>query len=235
MALPVAALGAALGIGQAISGIIGGNSAAEEAKRLEASRPKYKISPYVNQAVDLAESELASGMSADTRRSYEEGNDRALASSVDAILKGGGSVNNIADVFDASVQGRSRLAQLQEQMRMQQINNVNRAWSNAQEEQAKAFEFNEFRPWADRAQANAQSRQNANANLWGGINTLGSAGAGYLGQLQQQQNYDRYFRTPERAWSPMNNPGIVGTYQPLNTNSGMVAPNSVFNGRPISF
>lgn len=240
MPIPIAAISGALGVGQAVAGLLGGDSAEDEAKRLAASRPRYKISPYVNQAVDLAESELSNGMSADARRTYEEGNDRALSASIDAILKSGGSTNNIADVFDASAMGRSRLAQLQEQMRLQQINNVRSAWSNAQEEEAKAWEFNDWRKWADAAQANAQSRQNASSNLWGGLNTIGSAATGYLGQLQQQQNYDRYFGVGNngggRTNMVYNTPPIIAPSPQNNfSNNYMVPSNAVNNGRPISF
>lgn len=238
MPIPAAAIAGALGIGKAVTGLLGIGSSNDEAEKLAASRPKYKISPYVNQAIDLAESELSNGMSADARTSYEQGNDRALAASVDAILKSGGSVNNIADVFDASAMGRSRLAQLQEQMRLQQVNNLRSAWANGQEEQAKAFEFNDWRKWSDAAQANAQSRQNASNNLWGGLDTIGSAATSYLGQLQQQQNYDRYFGNGAGNAQPYR---PTPTYQPPTgiaydfSNNYMVPTSAVNNGRPISF
>lgn len=240
MPVPAAlAVPAVLGAAQTISGIIGGNKAKKEAERLARSRPTYRISPYATQAVDLAESELANGMSAESSRAYEEGLNRDLTTSIDAILKGGGSVNNIGDVFDRSAVGRSRLAQMQDQLRLNQIANVRSAYQNMQEQQDKAFQINQYAPWADAAQANAIARQNANNNLWGGINTLGSTAMGALGSLNQQQGFNNYFNSGGQAggYNPYQTPA---TLAPINSgvsfsNNYMVPNNAILNGNPISF
>lgn len=239
MAIPAVAIPAALGAAQLVSGIIGGNKAKKEAERLARERPTYNISPYATQAVSLAESELGNGMSAEASRAYEEGLNRDLTTSIDAILKGGGSVNNIGDVFDRSAMGRSRLAQMQDQLRLNQINNLRSAYQNMQEQQDKAFQINQYAPFADAAQANSIARQNANSNIWGGINTLGSAATGFLGGLNQQQGYNNYFNAGQQAggYNPYQTPA---TLAPTNagvsfSNNYQVPGSAVLNGNPISF
>lgn len=164
-----------LGLAQTALGFINKGKAKREAAKLAASRPKYQESPYAKEAVSLAESELSTGISGAAKAAYEEGIDRDLSGSLNAILKGGGSANNVAEVFASSVQGRQRLALMKDNIRLNQINNLTRAQQFATEEREKAFEFNQWAPWADAAQANAAARKDAEAQIWSGINTAGSA------------------------------------------------------------
>src|SRR6185503_4614733 len=126
-------VGGLFGAAQAAVGLIGSGKAKREAERLQGLRPKYKESPYYKDALSLAQSELSTGMSADAEKAYEQGIDRDLSTSLNAILQGGGSVNNVAELFDASQQGRKRLSLMKENLRLNQINNVVRAQQLAEE------------------------------------------------------------------------------------------------------
>lgn len=176
-----AAIGAVLGTVQTVAGLINADKAKQEAKRLRNSRPKYDISPNVASEVSLAESELANGMSAAATQAYETGIDKDLSSTIDAILKSGGTPNNVAQAFDSSAEGRQRLALMKDSLRLNHVNNLVSAYRNQNTERDKQFEFNDWMPWADDAQANAQARQSASSQIWGGINTLGNAAMSFAG------------------------------------------------------
>lgn len=177
----------AAGLAKTITGLIGGGKAKREAARLAASRPKLTESPYVKDQLRLAQSELSRGMSSEADNAYNQLTDRDLSSSIGAILKGGGSVNNIADVFDNSQQGRQRYALMRENLRLNQINNLERANAAADNERAQLFQYNEYSPWANAAAANAQARASANQQLWSGIDTIGSAAISFAGMKNSQK------------------------------------------------
>src|SRR5687768_1629768 len=149
MPLPALAIPAAIGVAQTVTGLIKGGKAKKEAARLAATRPKLEASPYLDDQLSLAQSELSSGMSGAAENAYEQGLSRDMSSSLDAILKGGGDVNNVAEIFDRSAVGRQRLALMKENLRLSQINNVVNAQGASENQRKEMFEFNQWRPWAD--------------------------------------------------------------------------------------
>jgi hypothetical protein len=189
----------AVGVGTAAYGVIKGAKAKKEAKRLAASRPKIEASPYLDDQLSLAKSELSSGMSGAAENAYEQGLSRDVSGSLDAILKGGGDVNNVAEIFDRSAVGRQRLALMKENLRLSQINNLVNAQNAYGNQDQQRFQFNEWAPWADSAQANAQGRQGAENMIWSGVQTAGSGVAGYMQGQQAKSDYNNYFDTPARS------------------------------------
>lgn len=180
----------------ALEGVLGLSAAAKakkEAAALEASRPKYTVNPNVQSEVSLAQSELSNGMSADAETAYNEGIDRDLSTTLDALLKSGGTPNNISQTFDSSEIGRQKLAMMKDQLRLNQVNSLVSAYRNQSSEGDKAFEFNQWMPWADKAQANAAARENANKQIFGGLNTAGSAIMNFGSQQSQANLFDKYF------------------------------------------
>jgi hypothetical protein len=169
---------AAVGAGTLIYGAIEKGEANSKAKQLQNSRPQLPNSPYTADELSLSKSELANPLSADASRSLQEDNDRSLSTSIDAILKGGGSVNNVAQVFDGSQRGNQRLALMKENLRLNKINNFMNASRNAEQERQQQFQFNQFAPWADQAQANAAAKAGADQTINSGVNTLSSSIAG---------------------------------------------------------
>src|SRR5258706_12992857 len=112
----------AFGAAETVVGLINNAKAKKEAAKLAASRPKLTNSPFVKDQLSLAESNLSTGMGAETKAAYEGGLSRDLSTSLNTILKGGGSVNNVSQVFDSSAQGRQRLGLIKENMRLNSIN-----------------------------------------------------------------------------------------------------------------
>ena len=108
----------ALGLAQTVTGLINSKKTKKEAARLAATRPKLEASPYLDDQLSLAQSELSSGMSGAAESAYEQGLSRDVSSSLDSILKGGGDVNNVAEIFDRSAVGRQRLALMKENLRL---------------------------------------------------------------------------------------------------------------------
>lgn len=199
MPSPALLIPAALGAAQAVTGLFKSGKAKKEAAELERTRPELGDSPFVEDQLSLAKSELSTGMSGAAESAYEQGLSRDLSTSLDAILKSGGDVNNVADIFDRSQTGRQRLSLMKENLRLSQINNLVNAQGAAENERLQQFQFNEFMPWSDKAQANAQARQGAEGMIWGGLQTLGSAATSYLQGQNQQQDFNNYLSTQQQV------------------------------------
>lgn len=164
---------AAIGVGalEAGVGLVNAGKTRRKAEYLQSTRPKLTKSPFVADQLSLAESELANGMSANAESAYTDANDRALSESISAIQKGGGSANDIASAFDASNTGRMRLTLMKENLRLNQIQGLVRAQQQADEERQQMFQFNEWAPWADQVQANADARVRAQNQISTGLQT----------------------------------------------------------------
>lgn len=228
--MPVDPISIAAGAVQLGAGLIGSGKAKRQAGQLAATRPKLKASPFTKDNLSLAESELQQGMGAEAERAYTEGLDRDLSSSLNTILMGGGSVNNVAEVFDRSATGRQRLALMEDNLRLNQINQLVNARGAAENERQTMFEFNDWRPWADAAQSNAAARKQSSDLIWGGIDTIGGGLMKGLAGNRGQKDLDNYFNfNPE---SGLNNPmarsqmSTVDMTAPIQTpNPGFINPN----------
>lgn len=189
----------ALGVAQTVTGLINAKKTKREAARLAATRPKLEASPYISDQLSLAQSELQSGMSGATERAYEEGLSRDTSSSLDAILKGGGDINNVAEIFDRSAVGRQRLALMKENLRLSQINNLVNAQTAAENQRQQMFQFNQFAPWADASRANAQGRQKAQDMIWGGLQTVASSVMGAAQGATARNDFSNYFNPGQQS------------------------------------
>jgi hypothetical protein len=74
--------------------------------------------------------------------------------------------------------------------------NAQNAYGNQQQQM---FEFNQWRPWADSAQANAQARQGAQNMIMSGVQTAGSGVMSYAQGQQAKSDMNSYFDTPARS------------------------------------
>lgn len=179
MPFPLIAM-AALAAGSAVAGGIKASKAKKEAARLAASRPELSVSPYVTDQVRLAESELSRGRTSASQTALDETLDRDFSSSIDAILRGGGSLGNIADIYGADVEGRSRMAMMEDNLRLQQIQNLMSAQGTGENFRQQQFQFNQFAPWADMSQAASAARAAGDKQMWNGISSLGQSVGGML-------------------------------------------------------
>jgi hypothetical protein len=199
----------ALGAIQVARGL--GNEAKlnKESAEAEKNKPVKQTSQFDRDALLLSESELANGMSAGASRAYDDSVDRGLSSSISAILKGGGSLNNIGDVYDATEQGRANLAVIQDQLRLSHINNVLKEYGNMSSEEEKNWLVNNYAPYKDKLQAIGAEKK-ANANLLNsGLNTFGGAVTNLLGGEEEQSKLNNFLNSGQSTPSNESLPGRV--------------------------
>jgi hypothetical protein len=196
--MSAAVAGVAIGLGTFAYGEEEKSQAKKKASQLQATRPKLQDSPYTKDELALTQSELANGMGADASRFAKEEQDSSLSDSLDALLKSGGSNNNISKLFDGSVKGDQRLAMTKENLRLNEIQNVIGASRNAEEGRQQQFQFNEWAPWSDEAQANAQAKKGADETINSGLNTAESGALQELDNINEKNEYDDYFNPKKK-------------------------------------
>lgn len=214
----MAAAQAGAGIVQGISGI----AQKAKAKKMARSnkRPTYEIPNAITDNQDLIESRAGQGISDATRRELTQGAERGLTGSIDAILAGGGSVNNIADLYSNYTGSLSKMALIDEEMRTKNMQNLIDQNERLAGEQDKAWQVNVYAPYADKAQAAAALTKQGTDNIWKGVNSVLGAGANYATAQQYK---------PEIA-------GVYGTGGNLGDRPGAPAPIplSLPAGPPVS-
>lgn len=176
------AIQAGIGLAKTVEGLVNAGKTKREAAILESTRPKLGRDAIADENLALAKSELANGMSSAAETAYNNLDNNQFSSSLSAILKGGGNLNSIGDLYGNGQEGRMKLARMQDEIRLNQINGVMRASQPVEERDADMFKYNIDAPWKDKAQANGQSRANAQNQIWTGLQTAGSA------FMQQEQN-----------------------------------------------
>lgn len=181
-----------IGLGEAAVGFFKEKSAAKKAKQLAATRPKLQSSPYLKDQIALAESDLSTGMSADAKRAYQQETDADQSSSIGAITRMGGSPNDVGSIFAKSQNGRARLAIMRDNLRLNQINNLTRAQDANEESRQQQFQFNQFAPWADEAQANAQAKAAGQSEIFSGLSTAAGGAMRYGEGVNSSNQFKQY-------------------------------------------
>jgi hypothetical protein len=185
---PIAdAIQAGSGIVSGAIGLINEGKAKEEARRLAATRPQYQVDPLVNQDLNLAESELSSNVSSG-EKAYATLNNGQFSSAIGSTLKAGGDPNSVGAIYGNSEDGRLKLQQMRDNLRLNQIQNVLKTSQNKQDANTTAFLYNKDAPWKDAAQANAAARQAAQQQVSQGFNTFISGGMNGANSLQEDNN-----------------------------------------------
>lgn len=172
MAVPVALIAAGISLGSAY---IKSRQAKKNAETLSKNRPVLPNNAYAKDQQAFAENELARGSSTDAMDRYNQGADRDFANSLNAILKNGGDVNDVGSLFDGSDQGRQRARMMSENIRLNNINSLVRAYQNSDQASQDKFKFSDWAPWADKTQANAVARTEANTQMWSAFDTASAA------------------------------------------------------------
>jgi len=198
---------AAIGAVELGYGIYSKAHAASEAKKAARQRPVYQTPPQATSEYNLAASELARGLSPEAEQAYETNLDKGFSTSVGAIERLGGGPNNIAEVYDATEQGRQNLAMMKEQLRMAQVQQVVGASRNLQEQYDKEFQINEYAPYVDRVAAIGQERQES-ANIEAmGVSTLGSAASSWA----NSQQFKNFFKPQQSSISVQSTGPVTST------------------------
>jgi hypothetical protein len=183
-AIGVAQIG--IGIGQKI-----------KAKKLAKGlvKPDYKINPEYRDNTSLAENELSTGMSREAQQAYNNQEDKAVSTSIDAILRSGGSAQNVSDVYNGSEEGRQRMIMMREQLRQQKINDVVRSREQLAEQKDKEFQINKWFPYTQGLNTINELNKNSSANIGKGLGAIAGAAVTLDQDLDWKKKFDEYFGT----------------------------------------
>lgn len=200
------AVQAGSGLLQGITGLFQKGKAKRMAR--ENPRPTYRMPGSVMDNQRLSQSRAGQGLSDAALQVYDQSNDRALTTSTEAILKGGGSVNNISELYAANISGRQKMALLDDEMRARNIQNLIQQNNQLADYKDKEWQINVFAPFADKAQAAATLAKQGSDNFWKGINTVGSAAANYFMGNQFKKEGDTVYGQPTNG--TMASEGMAG-------------------------
>lgn len=175
------ALGTAIAGYNIVAGQINLTKANEEGKFLESTKPVKKTSQFDRDALNLTGSDLANGMSAETEQAYNDSEDRSLSSSISAILKSGGSTNNISDMYGNSAQGRQQMAVVRENMRMKKVESYLNELDTMAEEEEKNWLVNDYGPYMNKVKAVGEAKKKAAEQTAKGLDSLGGSMGGMGG------------------------------------------------------
>lgn len=191
--LTIASIGsqALAGLGQIASGI----SQNAKAKKIARNnpRPEYKMPKAIVDNQNLIEGRASHGLSDGAVNTYTQASDRQQSSAIDAILKGGGSVNNIGELYSASNDGLTRLALIDEEMRSRNVKALVDQNSVMGDYQDKEWEINKWGPYADAAQAAAALKKQGSDNIWKGIGSVTGAVTNAATSKQYEEQGDNVF------------------------------------------
>jgi hypothetical protein len=216
---PISGAGGILGTIGAISGIagtaapiaglaIGAFSAAAQAiqaakQRKEAERiarntvrPRATVGSQYRDIYSLAESRASQGLTDQALSVYNDSTNRGLTTSIDALLRGGGGVNSISDLYDTAQDDYSKVALLEEEVRQKNTQTYISAGQDLAAEEEKVWQINDWGPYKDRVQAIADLRQQSNDNKWKAINTGLSSVLNFGLASQYKSQGDRVFGGP---------------------------------------
>lgn len=169
MAVSIAAL--IIGAGIATYGIVKQSQAEKAAKNNK--RPTYNIPEEEYDGERLAESQASQGMSAASKQYYLDNAGQGLSATTDAILRGGGDPNSIGSAYNNYQKGINSLSVYDDQARQQHLQGLTSAYARMSADKDKAWQVNQYGPYADKAQAYAAQEAGAQKTIGSGISIFG--------------------------------------------------------------
>lgn len=185
----IAGIGLALSIGMAVKGA----SDQAKARRIQSNnqRPTYNIAPEEKRNQELAEYNSGFGLSEGAKQYYMNNAERGLSSGIDAILKGGGDMNNIGSLYGTFNDSNTRLAMIDDQRRMDNLRQLMNQNRSMRDEKDKSFQFNEYAPYADTAKAASELYSTGSQWISQGVNTGFKAVSTYAEGSNQRRDIRR--------------------------------------------
>jgi len=160
----IGGIGAVAKSGLGISQIIGGN---KKARGLV--RPTFKIQDEYFDNDSLAESRAQSGLSDTSKDFYSSTAERGLTSGIDTTLRGGGTVNNIQNLYDSYLQGERSIAAEDDNRRIQNLKTVMDTNVELAGQKTQEWALNKYEPYKDKMKAATQEKEAGYGNLFGGL------------------------------------------------------------------
>lgn len=187
MPVTAAVIGGAEAAGQAGLGLYQLYKAKQIAKNN--IRPEYTPNQQIIQNSDIAASRATTGLNDASLALSTQQNERNLSQGLDAILRSGGGVNQISDLYANNSDTLLKLAALDNQLQGQNVNTFMNANAAKGAEFQSAWQINKYAPYADRAQLASNLQANGFANLGKGIQTGGDTFSNY--QLSNMYKNDK--------------------------------------------
>lgn len=161
---------AGIGLGTTIYGAIQKQKAQKAANANV--MPTYQIPQSQNDVLNLAESQAGNGMSAAARQQLQNNANSGLAATLNSQQRNGGDANAMSGAYNNYAEGIDKNAIYDDQARVANLRNLQTQYQNQSAYQDKAWQINDYAPWANRAQAIAGQLQGANQWETSGMNTL---------------------------------------------------------------
>lgn len=178
---------AVAGLALAAYGAIQKAQSEKKAKQNLANRPTYSPLPEDTTDLRLAENMANTGMSGSALQQLQNNTDRALSTSTNAALMGGGDPNVLSNIVDKSQNAYNQTAIYEDQARQQNLRQLLGMYGQYNQQRQfnadKQYQVNQYGPWADRQQLYAQGIAGGQQTMNSGINMFGSGLAGYVSNM----------------------------------------------------
>lgn len=183
---------AAIGLAAALGSTAYGAAQQKKAEKLRQSniRPTYTIAPEILENQRISEYRAGFGLPEHVKQYYRQGSERGLTTSVDKILKGGGSPNDVVGAYNIYNDSLAKLAIADDERQYKNIQNLlenNRYMESVRD---KEFQVNKYGPYADKARLAAEMSQAGANYIQSGINTGANAIGTYAGSMARRKSVD---------------------------------------------
>lgn len=180
-----AAIAAAIGIYKVAEGA----HEKSQAKKLAATnRPVYNIPQSDYNNLSIAQSMAGQGLSDGSKQILLDNADRGLATSVSAVLQGGGNPNDVGGIYKTYLDNLSNVAVYDNQMKVKNMDTLLAANYRMSDQTDKQWQINNWGPYADKLKAAAQLRAMGSDSTNSGLSTVASAAMSVGSGLQQREN-----------------------------------------------
>lgn len=167
----------AIGLASALGQVAYGKSQQKKAEEMRKKniRPTYEISPEEKENQRITQLRAQQGLPETVKQYYTQGAERGLTTGVDAILKGGGNMNQIGGLYSGYNDALSRLAIADDARNYANVQALIENNRRMTQERDKEFQVNKYGPYADTAQLAAQTAAQGANYINSGINTATSS------------------------------------------------------------
>ena len=154
---------------------------AMKAEKALGNRPVYSIPEPTLKNQFMAENLAQQGLSDESQMMYSQRADRGLSESMDALLKVGGGINSVSDLYSAYQDKNVELASLNDQIKFRNQQVLANQNSQMADELDKQWSLNIFDPWKDEKQQIAEMRALAENKVSAGRSMVAQSGATMAG------------------------------------------------------
>lgn len=211
-------IGTAIGLGQAVSGMIGQRKAKKEFLSAFDKQRTYKADPEIQKMLEMRRGRLGMGLGSASRQIAEQGiaSSAAQATSAAQQMGRGAGLSAIGAIQKQSQRGATQLAAMDEQAREQNLAGFERAVGAASSERARQFASESEKEQARTAIKGEQLAAKRAAVSQGLSGAIGSAtGAAMSGDgFEFSPNAKRLANRATRRVTKMGAPAMSGAISP---------------------